>query len=78
MLSIVALFRVFLFIVKGIQFNNLFRVGEHQYGTAGSIGMILIFSMLGSIFHFIMANYVYAINPGKYGVKKSPFYFLKV
>lgn len=56
----------------------MFRVGNSAYGTEGSIGMILIFSILGSIFHFIMANYIYAMNPGKYGVKKSPFYFLKV
>ncbi|XP_008205027.1 phospholipid-transporting ATPase ABCA1 [Nasonia vitripennis] len=62
---------------RGIQFSNMFRVGNSAYGTEGSIGMILILSILGSIFHFIMANYVYAMNPGKYGVKKSPFFFLK-
>lgn len=53
-------------------------VGDPAYGCAGSLGMIMIFSMLGAIFHITMATYIYAINPGKYGVKKNPFFFLQV
>lgn len=44
----------------------------------GSIGFIFLFSILGAIIHFILAVYVNAVRPGKYGVKKEPLYFLKV
>lgn len=42
------------------------------------MGMVMILSVIGLIFHFTMAVYMYAINPGKYGVKKDPLFFLKV
>lgn len=38
--------------------------------------MVLIFSVIGFIFHFMMAIYIYAVNPGKYGSKKHPLFFL--
>lgn len=44
----------------------------------GSVGMVLILSTIGIVLHFLVANYVYAMNPGKYGVRKGPFYFFKV
>ncbi|XP_008203603.1 phospholipid-transporting ATPase ABCA1 isoform X2 [Nasonia vitripennis] len=63
--------------LKGIKWSNLFLVGDPVYKTAGSLGMIMIFSIIGTIFHFLMTVYIYAVHPGKYGVKKHPLYFLK-
>lgn len=56
----------------------MFDVGNRAYGIQGSVGVMLFLSILGIILHLAMANYVYAINPGKYGIKKSPFSFIKV
>ncbi|XP_014205585.1 ATP-binding cassette sub-family A member 2-like [Copidosoma floridanum] len=61
----------------GIRWSNLFVVDDVAYGTAGSLGVIMIFSIIGAIFHFVLANYVCAVNPGKYGAKKHPLYFLE-
>ena len=61
-----------------IQWSNIFSVGDPVYKTAGSIGVMLIFSILGAAFHFIMAVYVCAVHPGKYGIKKDPLFFLEV
>ncbi|XP_076395704.1 phospholipid-transporting ATPase ABCA3 isoform X2 [Megachile rotundata] len=61
----------------GIQWSNMFDVGDPQYNISGSIGFILIFSLLGASLHFLLALYINAIFPGKYGVRKKPFYFLK-
>ncbi|XP_058807201.1 ATP-binding cassette sub-family A member 17-like [Phymastichus coffea] len=65
-------------ISKGIHFNNLFQVTNRAYGLGGSVGFMLIFSIVGIILHLLLANYIYAINPGKYGVKKGPLYFLQI
>ncbi|XP_014205590.1 ATP-binding cassette sub-family A member 1-like [Copidosoma floridanum] len=62
--------------LKGVQWKNLFSVGDPVYKCAGSLGMIMIFSIIGTIFHFVMAIYIHAVRPGKYGVKKHPLYFL--
>ncbi|XP_014230700.1 ATP-binding cassette sub-family A member 1-like [Trichogramma pretiosum] len=64
-------------IVKGTHFNNIFKAGHREYGTQGSIGIVLIFSLIGALFHFAMACYIYIINPGKYGARRNPFFFLK-
>lgn len=63
---------------RGIKWSNLFSVGDPSYKTAGSMGMMIIFSIIGTIFHFLMSVYIHAVRPGKYGVKKHPFYFLQV
>ncbi|XP_076173170.1 ATP-binding cassette sub-family A member 17 isoform X2 [Ptiloglossa arizonensis] len=63
--------------LTGIQWSNMFIVGDAQYNTAGSIGFIFIFSILGSLLHFALAIYINDIHPGKYGVRKDPLYFLK-
>ncbi|XP_008203624.1 retinal-specific phospholipid-transporting ATPase ABCA4-like [Nasonia vitripennis] len=62
---------------SGVQWSNLFDVGNTEYKFAGSMGMVMILSIIGLIFHFTMAVYMYAINPGKYGVKKHPLFFIK-
>ncbi|KAJ8686330.1 hypothetical protein QAD02_022124 [Eretmocerus hayati] len=64
-------------IKQGIHLNNLFRVGNPTFGVQGSMGMVMIFSLLGCAFHFVMTTYIYAINPGKYGARQNPFFFLK-
>ncbi|XP_012272935.1 ATP-binding cassette sub-family A member 1 [Orussus abietinus] len=61
----------------GINWRNLFTPGLSSYGTGGSIGCIIIFSILGSIIHLALALYVHALFPGKYGVPKHPLFFLK-
>lgn len=61
---------------SGINMENLFKTGSAEYGFEGSVGMMLILSVIGFAFHFIMATYIYAINPGKYGTKKHPLFFL--
>ncbi|KOC60391.1 ABC transporter A family member 6 [Habropoda laboriosa] len=64
-------------LLTGIQWSNMFFVGDVQYNICGSIGFILIFSILGTLLHFSLAVYINAIFPGKYGVRKEPLYFLK-
>ncbi|KAM0731026.1 Phospholipid-transporting ATPase ABCA3 [Formica fusca] len=61
----------------GIQWNNIFVPGNEEYGIVGSMGFIFLFSVLGAVIHFTLAVYINAIFPGKYGVRKSPLYFLK-
>ncbi|XP_050474315.1 phospholipid-transporting ATPase ABCA1-like [Bombus huntii] len=63
--------------LTGIQWSNMFVVGNTQYNTTGCIGFILIFSIIGAFLHFILTIYINAIHPGKYGVSKDPLYFLK-
>ncbi|EZA61865.1 hypothetical protein DMN91_006090 [Ooceraea biroi] len=61
----------------GIQWDNLFMPGNSLYGIVGSPGFIFLFSILGTVIHFTLAVYINALLPGKYGVRKSPLYFLK-
>nr|XP_034183985.1 retinal-specific phospholipid-transporting ATPase ABCA4-like [Osmia lignaria] len=61
----------------GIQWSNMFIAGDTQYNIGGCVGFILLFSLLGTLLHFSLALYINAIFPGKYGVRKKPFYFLK-
>ncbi|XP_015178503.1 PREDICTED: ATP-binding cassette sub-family A member 1-like [Polistes dominula] len=62
----------------GIRWSNIFIPSESsQYNITGSTGFIFIFSILGTIFHFLMAVYINNLRPGKYGVKKHPLYFLQ-
>ncbi|XP_031838095.1 ATP-binding cassette sub-family A member 17 isoform X1 [Nomia melanderi] len=63
--------------LTGIQWSNMFLVGDIQYNTSGCVGCILIFSLLGLMLHLTLALYINAILPGKYGVRKDPLYFLK-
>ncbi|KAL7306039.1 hypothetical protein TKK_0001504 [Trichogramma kaykai] len=64
-------------IAEGINWSNLFNVGNSAYKFGGSIGMIMILTILGTVLHFSLAVYLYAVNPGKYGVKKDLLYFLQ-
>ncbi|OAD58503.1 ATP-binding cassette sub-family A member 3 [Eufriesea mexicana] len=63
--------------LTGIQWSNIFFAGETQYDTTGCNGFIFIFSILGTLLHFSLTVYINAVHPGKYGIRKSPFYFLK-
>lgn len=62
----------------GIQWSNLFLVADQTYNVSGSVGMIMIFSIIGTVLHFYLTLYIYAVKPGKYGVKKHMLYFLEV
>ncbi|XP_058807248.1 phospholipid-transporting ATPase ABCA1-like isoform X2 [Phymastichus coffea] len=64
-------------IAEGIQWHNVFLTGNAAYKIGGSVGMILILGLIGMILHYALAIYVNEINPGKYGVRKSPLYFLR-
>ncbi|XP_011496889.1 PREDICTED: ATP-binding cassette sub-family A member 1-like [Ceratosolen solmsi marchali] len=63
--------------LRGIQWDNLFLVADPMYKTAGSLGMIMVFSIIGMMYHFVMTIYIHTVRPGKYGVKKHPLYFFK-
>ncbi|KAK9310741.1 hypothetical protein QLX08_000052 [Tetragonisca angustula] len=63
--------------LTGIQWSNMFVVGDSQYNIIGCSGFILLFSIMGALIHFFLAVYINAILPGKYGVRKDPLYFLK-
>lgn len=56
----------------------MFIVGDAQYNITGCIGFIFIFSIFGTLLHFSLTVYINAVLPGKYGIRKDPFYFLKV
>ncbi|XP_053973007.1 retinal-specific phospholipid-transporting ATPase ABCA4-like isoform X1 [Hylaeus volcanicus] len=62
--------------LTGVRWSNMFITGDAQYSIAGCTGFIFIFSILGIFIHFCLAVYVNNILPGKYGVRKSPLYFL--
>lgn len=47
-------------------------------GSTGSLGFIMVFSVVGIVLHFVLALYLDAVLPNKYGVQKSPLFFLKV
>ncbi|XP_014296992.1 phospholipid-transporting ATPase ABCA1 [Microplitis demolitor] len=63
--------------LTGIHWSNLFTTGSNTGAPEGSIGVLMIFSILGIIFHFFMTIYVYNVLPGKYGIRRSPFYFFQ-
>lgn len=63
--------------LTGIQWSNMFIVGDVQYNITGCIGFIFIFSIFGTLLHFSLSVYINAVFPGKYGIRKDPFYFLK-
>ena len=62
----------------GVQWSNMFRIAETSYSAAGSIGVMMIFSIIGTILHFILSIYIYTIFPGKFRTQEHPLYFLKV
>ncbi|XP_017876215.1 ABC transporter A family member 1-like [Ceratina calcarata] len=61
--------------LTGIQWSNMFYTGDAQYGSTGSVGFILIFSLLGAIIYFTLCVFINELIPGKYGVRKEPFFF---
>ncbi|KAJ8686326.1 hypothetical protein QAD02_022120 [Eretmocerus hayati] len=62
---------------QGIQFNNMFQVQKSAYGFAGNFGMAVAFTIMGIFIHLLLTIYIYEIHPGKYGVAKPVFFFLK-
>ncbi|KAF7992262.1 hypothetical protein HCN44_001587 [Aphidius gifuensis] len=60
--------------LTGVGFLNMFVVGASDSSPEASIGVMLIFSIIGAIFHFYMAIYIHSIRPGKYGVKQHPLF----
>ncbi|XP_043460752.1 phospholipid-transporting ATPase ABCA1-like [Leptopilina heterotoma] len=63
--------------MEGVHWSNMFYVADVNNTESISLGVIAIFSILGTLFHFLLALYVSEILPGKYGVAKQPLYFLK-
>ncbi|KAK0158992.1 hypothetical protein PV328_009925 [Microctonus aethiopoides] len=59
--------------LNGIQWSNLFTTSGDNIAE-GSIGVMIIFSIIGILFHLFMVNYIYAVRPGKYGVPQHPLY----
>ncbi|KAH0557433.1 hypothetical protein KQX54_005911 [Cotesia glomerata] len=58
----------------GINWFNLFKTSSNTGAPEGSIGVLMIFSIIGIIFHFYMTLYMYNVRPGKYGIQRNPFY----
>ncbi|XP_011306963.1 retinal-specific ATP-binding cassette transporter [Fopius arisanus] len=56
----------------GISWSNMFTVSSADVPSEGSVGVMLIFSIIGILFNFCMALYTYAVRPGKYGVSRNP------
>lgn len=65
------------FIAIGVQWTNIFEIQDDYYKVT-TFGLMMIFLVFGTIFHFTMSVYIQAIAPGKYGVKKNLLYFLEV
>lgn len=63
--------------LNGIQWSNLFTTSSDNIAE-GSIGVMIIFSIIGILFHLFMVNYIYAVRPGKYGVPQHPLYCFQV
>uniref|UniRef100_A0A0C9QB95 ABCA3_5 protein n=1 Tax=Fopius arisanus TaxID=64838 RepID=A0A0C9QB95_9HYME len=61
----------------GTKWSNMFTTGTLDAPAEGSIGVMLIFSIIGIILNFYMAVYVYAVRPGKYGVSQNPLFFFQ-
>ncbi|XP_043287897.1 phospholipid-transporting ATPase ABCA1-like [Venturia canescens] len=61
----------------GVQWSNLFSTGDLAAPGESCIGVMVLFSLIGTVVHFFMAIYVYSVRPGKYGVAQSPLFFLK-
>ncbi|XP_015109411.1 ATP-binding cassette sub-family A member 2 isoform X2 [Diachasma alloeum] len=57
----------------GISWSNMFSLGTVDAPAEGSVGVMLIFSIIGILFNFHMTLYIYAVRPGKYGVSRNPF-----
>ena len=69
---------LFIFIVIGVQWNNLFSVEDPMAPGERCLGVLAIFSIIGTIVNFFMAVYVYTVRPGKYGVAQNPLFCLQV
>ena len=72
------LYYSFTSIVIGVGWNNLFSVGDAMASGENCLGVLAIFSILGTVVNFFMAVYVYAVRPGKYGVAQNPLFCLQV
>ncbi|XP_015588178.1 ATP-binding cassette sub-family A member 1 isoform X2 [Cephus cinctus] len=61
----------------GVQWSYLFTPGSIPSAKTTSLGVTMMFSILGIILHVLLAIYVHAIFPGKYGVARHPLFFLQ-
>ncbi|XP_033225197.1 phospholipid-transporting ATPase ABCA1-like isoform X2 [Belonocnema kinseyi] len=64
-------------LATGVQWSNMFRNADSSYSAAGSIGVMMLFSIIGTALHFFLCVHIYTIFPGKFGIQKHPFYFLQ-
>ncbi|KAJ8686327.1 hypothetical protein QAD02_022121, partial [Eretmocerus hayati] len=62
---------------QGIHCSNIFQVQKSSYKVGGSFGMVMVLSTIGILTHILLTIYIYEIHPGKYGVGKPAFFFLK-
>lgn len=67
-----------IFLAIGVQWNNLFDNNDEPYDVTGSIGMTMIFSLVGIIFNFVMNVYIDAMISGILKVKKHLSHVLGV
>uniref|UniRef100_A0A0C9RSV5 ABCA3_2 protein n=1 Tax=Fopius arisanus TaxID=64838 RepID=A0A0C9RSV5_9HYME len=57
----------------GLNWSNMFTIGSVHAPAEGSVGVMLIFSIIGILLNFYLAVFIQAIHPGKYGVSRNPF-----
>ncbi|XP_048510196.1 phospholipid-transporting ATPase ABCA3-like isoform X2 [Athalia rosae] len=63
--------------LSGAHWDNLFEAAHPSLKVTGSLGFIMLFSIFGVICHFMIAVYLDAVLPSKYGIQKPPLFFLQ-
>ncbi|XP_015109409.1 retinal-specific ATP-binding cassette transporter [Diachasma alloeum] len=61
----------------GINWSNVFSVGSTDAPAEGSVGVMLIFSIIGILINFYLAVFIHVVHPGKYGVSQNPFSYFR-
>lgn len=55
-------------------FSNWFESSSENYTITGSVGFILLFSLLGTIIHFVLAVCAYQIRPSEWKAASKRFF----
>lgn len=62
----------------GVEFGNMLKSGTDHFRMTGSVAFIIIFSLIGSVAHFLLAVYLHDIYPGKHSIGKDLLYFMQL
>ncbi|XP_015521738.2 retinal-specific phospholipid-transporting ATPase ABCA4 [Neodiprion lecontei] len=61
----------------GAQWSNVLETTHPALNYWGSLGFIMLSNFMGIVFHFILAVYLDAVLPSKYGINETPLFFIK-